>query len=143
MSRKSIFGFTILVMIVGGILLWQNQQQSTSPQVSAAVAPIVAVALPAKLTAKAQTGKDIFEANCAACHGQNAAGQKGVAPPLIHKIYEPSHHGDESFQRAIALGVRAHHWPFGDIPPIEGLDRTEVSNIIAYIRELQRANGIF
>ena len=83
-----------------------------------------------------------FEAKCAACHGVNAAGQDGVAPPLVHKVYEPSHHGDESFQRAASLGVRAHHWPFGNMPAVEGLTRGDVKMIIAYIRELQRANGI-
>ena len=66
----------------------------------------------------------------------------GVAPPLIHKIYEPSHHGDESFQRAVAVGVRAHHWKFGNMPAIEGLTRGDVKAIIAYVRELQEANGI-
>ena len=81
-------------------------------------------------------------AKCAACHGVNAAGKDGVAPPLVHKIYEPSHHGDESFQRAAALGVRAHHWPFGNMPAVEGVTRGDVKMITAYIRELQRANGI-
>ena len=57
-------------------------------------------------------------------------------------IYEPSHHGDEAFQRAAAVGVRGHHWPFGDMPPVEGVTRGDVTMIIAYIRELQRANGI-
>ena len=72
----------------------------------------------------------------------NAVGQDGVAPPLVHKIYEPSHHGDESFQRAAAVGVRAHHWSFGDMPAVEGITRGDVTMIVAYIRELQRANGI-
>jgi len=79
---------------------------------------------------------------CAACHGANAAGQDGVAPPLVHVIYEPSHHGDEAFQRAAELGVRGHHWPFGNMPPVEGVTRADVTMITAYIRELQRANGI-
>ena len=71
-----------------------------------------------------------------------ATGTEEIAPPLFHKIYEPSHHADESFQRAVSLGVRAHHWPFGNMPAIEGLTRGDVTMIIAYIRELQRANGI-
>lgn len=94
------------------------------------------------LSQNAQIGKRGFEANCAACHGANAAGKDGVAPPLVHIIYEPSHHGDEAFQRAAALGVQAHHWPFGDMPPVAGITRGDVTMIIAYIRELQRANGI-
>ena len=104
---------------------------------------IVAIELPVELSKVAQIGKIAFQSNCLACHGENAVGQKGVAPPLIHKIYEPSHHGDESFQRAVAVGVRAHHWKFGNMPSIEGLTRGDVKAIIAYVRELQEANGIF
>ena len=59
-----------------------------------------------RLSQNAQIGQLGFEAKCAACHGLNAAGQDGVAPPLVHIIYEPSHHGDEAFQRAASLGVR-------------------------------------
>ena len=104
--------------------------------------PIVSVTVPGIFSAQAQTGQKTYETNCASCHGRNAAGQNGVAPPLVHIIYEPSHHGDESFQRAVAYGVRAHHWRFGDMPPVEGLSRENVIQIITYIRELQRANGI-
>ena len=43
---------------------------------------------------------------------------------------------------ATALGVRAHHWSFGNMPAVEGLTRADVKMIVAYIRELQRANGI-
>lgn len=103
---------------------------------------IATVMVPDTLSTDAQMGKRVFDANCAACHGPNAAGQKQTAPPLVHIIYEPSHHGDESFQRAVSFGVRQHHWPFGDMPPVEGLARGDVTLIIAYVRELQRANGI-
>ena len=105
--------------------------------------PIVEINLPDDFSQRALRGKSKFQAKCALCHGQNAVGQAGVAPPLVHFIYEPGHHGDESFQRAVSLGVRAHHWPFGNMPPIDGLNRNEVADIIGYIRELQRANGIF
>jgi mono/diheme cytochrome c family protein len=95
-----------------------------------------------ELSPNARIGKLGFEAKCAACHGANAAGQDGVAPPLVHIIYEQNHHGDEAFQQAAAIGVPAHHWPFGDMPPVEGVTRGDVTMIIAYIRELQHANGI-
>ncbi len=103
---------------------------------------LVDIQIPGTFSANAQIGKRIFEAHCATCHGIDAVGQVGVAPPLVHIIYEPGHHGDESFQRAVAAGVRGHHWPFGDMPPIEGLTRGDVAMIITYIRELQEANGI-
>ena len=103
---------------------------------------IASVTVPRSLSARAQTGQKIYEANCASCQGKSAAGQDGVAPPLVHIIYEPDHHGDESFQRAVARGVRTHHWRFGDMPPVDGLTRRDVAAFVTYVRELQRANGI-
>ncbi|WP_417262865.1 c-type cytochrome [Celeribacter sp.] len=105
-------------------------------------APIVAVTLPEALSANAQIGKRAFDGVCAACHGENAAGKEGFGPPLVHKIYEPSHHGDMSFLMAAERGVQAHHWRFGDMPPQEGVTPGDVKAIIAYVRALQRANGI-
>lgn len=103
---------------------------------------MVQVAMPAALTAQGADGERAFAANCASCHGENAAGRDGIAPPLVHKIYEPSHHGDMSFVIAVRNGVRAHHWSFGGMPPVEGVTDSEITAIIAYVRELQRANGI-
>ncbi|QIE47734.1 cytochrome c (plasmid) [Pseudohalocynthiibacter aestuariivivens] len=106
-------------------------------------APIVEVSLPAELSAEAQMGKRAYEAKCAECHGTNAAGQNGVAPPLVHKIYEPNHHSDMAFVLAAKNGVRAHHWRFGNMPPVKGLTDADVKLIALYVRELQKENGIF
>ena len=137
------------VIVIGAVLLaglglylspaWKPQPTGAGEVSGQALVDIV---IPESFSQQAQIGKTAFDANCAGCHGVDAVGQNGVAPPLVHVIYEPSHHGDESFQRAIAMGVRGHHWPFGDMPPVEGLTRADVATIIAYIRELQRANGI-
>lgn len=105
--------------------------------------PIANVTLPETLSETAQIGKTIFEAKCSACHGQNAAGQNGIAPPLVHRIYEPSHHSDMAFVLAAQNGVRAHHWNFGNMPPVEGLTEGDVKMVARYVRELQQANGIF
>ena len=104
--------------------------------------PIAEVKIPASFSENAQLGQKIFDAKCSACHGENAAGQKGVAPPLVHKIYEPSHHSDMAFIMAAKNGVRAHHWNFGNMPQIEGITDGEVKLVTTYIRELQRENGI-
>jgi mono/diheme cytochrome c family protein len=105
-------------------------------------APIVEIVLPDSLTPKQEMGKRAFDAVCADCHGQNATGLVGKAPPLVHKIYEPSHHGDMAFLMAVQRGVRAHHWRFGDMPPQSGLTPSDVANIVDYVRALQRENGI-
>lgn len=95
----------------------------------------------AGLVGAAEEGAGLFAKTCAICHGQNASGsEKG--PPLVHKIYEPSHHDDNSFYRAVKQGVQAHHWSFGDMPPAPGVSNRDMSKIIAYIRALQVANGI-
>ncbi len=56
-----------------------------------------------------------YQANCSVCHGNEGVGTtKG--PPLVHIIYEPGHHADVTFQRAVKYGVRQHHWRFGNMP---------------------------
>ena len=104
-------------------------------------APIVAIKMPA-LSSTAKTGQQLFAANCAQCHGTSADGREGKGPPLIHKIYETSHHGDASFRSAALNGVRAHHWRFGNMPPVDGIKPHEIDPIITYVREVQRHNGI-
>ncbi len=89
----------------------------------------------------ARAGEQIFNANCALCHGPNASGT-GLGPPLVHKIYEPGHHQDFTIQSAVRNGVPSHHWQFGNMPPVPTVSDEDVPNITCYIRELQRANGI-
>ena len=96
---------------------------------------------PAALSDEAKQGEVVFNANCMECHGPNAAGTK-LGPPLIHDIYNPGHHSDQAFYLAAATGVRAHHWPYGDMPAQPQVSEAEVGLIIRYIRELQEANGI-
>ena len=100
-----------------------------------------AVVVP-EFTAKAKTGARLFAENCASCHGANATGTE-QGPPLVHKIYEPGHHPDTHFQRAVKNGVMSHHWHFGHMLPVPGLSQKDVARIIAFVRELQRANGIY
>lgn len=100
----------------------------------------VSVDLP-ELSPEAAAGGQIFVKNCSQCHGFVAGGtDKG--PPLIHKIYEPSHHGDFTFFRAVKHGTRQHHWPYGDMPPQPGVSDDDIAAIVTFIREVQRANGI-
>jgi mono/diheme cytochrome c family protein len=91
--------------------------------------------------AEFQAGEAKFNAHCSACHGPQATGtQQG--PPLVHKIYEPNHHGDAAFLRAAEFGVRAHHWEFGNMPKIDAVSSGDVEQIIGYVRWLQRQAGI-
>jgi len=87
-------------------------------------------------------GEEQFVASCAVCHGPDLLGSP-TGPPLLVPTYAPNHHGDEAFQQAVAFGVPPHHWNFGPMAPIEGLSRDDVSQIVAYVRTMQEAEGIF
>ena len=95
-----------------------------------------------KFSAKQRLGKLAYDAKCAVCHGKDTAGTN-TGPPFLHKVYHPGHHGDASFFRATVQGARAHHWPFGDMPKVEGVSKPMIINIIKYVRAMQKANGIF
>ncbi|MCY0092591.1 c-type cytochrome [Hoeflea ulvae] len=129
-----------LIAVVAGSAVFVGRVLLAPPP-PATGAAMASVVVP-ELSAGAQAGESLFNRSCAACHGADAAGQGGVAPPLVHKIYEPSHHGDAAFHLAAGNGVRAHHWGFGNMPPVEGITDPELEKIVLYVRELQRANGI-
>jgi mono/diheme cytochrome c family protein len=130
-KRFALIAGIILVavgLVIGGLYLTRQAEQQ------------IAVVVP-ELSPEAMIGMAAFEMYCVECHGKNAAGtDKG--PALVHPIYRPLHHGDFSFLRAVTLGVPQHHWLFGSMPPQPEIGRQEIDRIIAYLRELQRANGI-
>lgn len=136
------FGLGLAVFIFKSFAPQEQDPHSVQNTIGEKGTPLVKVKVPS-LNATAMEGKIAYEANCATCHGANAAGQDGVAPPLVHRIYEPNHHGDASFQLAVKNGVRAHHWRFGNMPKIEGVGEQEIAKIITYVRTLQRENGIY
>ena len=93
------------------------------------------------LSAAALKGQELFNENCSGCHGENGSGSD-VGPPLIHDIYKPSHHGDQVFYLAAQIGVRAHHWPYGNMPRQPHIRPEMMTSVIQFVRETQRANGI-
>ena len=86
-------------------------------------------------------GKGLFVQKCASCHGVDLKGSD-TGPAVLHRVYEPSHHGDAAFQNAAANGARAHHWKFGNMPAVKGLTPDDVAHVTAYIRMEQRKVGI-
>lgn len=85
-------------------------------------------------------GAALYEESCASCHGSDLRGTER-GPSHLSEVYEPGHHSDESFRSAIRNGSPAHHWTFGDMPPVAGLDDDQVEAIITFIRERQEAEG--
>ncbi len=129
---------TLWLCAVLGVVVWWVYPTVMSPNPSGVLADVKVPVL----SKAGQAGKQSFDDYCSACHGENAAGRDGKGPPLVHKLYEKNHHGDSAFYSAANIGVRAHHWPFGNMPPVANISQDELTAIIGYVRELQRANGI-
>ncbi|WP_237273218.1 c-type cytochrome [Sulfitobacter sp. M220] len=146
MRWAAIFFALVTIAAAGWYFKQQTDSQTGTRTEEGRVLPAGALAtvkLPSSLTEQEQIGASAYDAVCVACHGLNGQGQDGVAPPLVHKIYKPSHHGDMAFVLAAQNGVRAHHWKFGNMPAVEGVTRSDILDIVSYIRALQRANGIY
>ncbi len=85
-------------------------------------------------------GASLYAAHCAECHGEDLRGTDR-GPSFLSRVYEPGHHADFAFQIAVQRGVRAHHWQFDDMPPIEGVSESEVDSIVAFVRDTQTREG--
>ena len=98
LDRKNMRNIIVVViaLLLGAAWFFTQSKKTPPDQLANNQAPFIH--LP-EFTAAARTGETYYNAKCATCHGVNGTGSdKG--PPLIHKIYEPNHHGDERFQRA-------------------------------------------
>ncbi len=133
--KDRIVPILVIAALVGGVYVMftgnSGQKKSTS----------VDVRVPA-LSQMAGNGQQLFKVNCAQCHGESAGGTR-QGPPLVHKYYRPDHHADAAFYRAATNGVIAHHWNFGNMPPIRTVSNDDLAQIVTFIREVQKANGIF
>jgi mono/diheme cytochrome c family protein len=132
MEKSTMIIYAGVAIGVAAVLFMQGRTQP--PQA------VVDINFP-ELTPTQVQGQKLFSANCAVCHGNNATGT-GNGPNLIQKIYQPRFHADGAFFIAAKSGVRAHHWQFGSMPPVEGVEKQEIARIVEYVRALQRANGI-
>lgn len=132
---------TAIAIIAGLAFIFSPWGRKTTPVTASG--EIIEVTMPAALDDTAEAGKRAYvAATCVECHGPNGGGVGGKGPPLIHRIYDTEHHADAELVSSTIHGVRAHHWPFGEMPAIEGISETEAETIIAFLRAVQRANGI-
>jgi mono/diheme cytochrome c family protein len=122
------FRVTIIAAMLGLALAACSSAGSDSPGIPVQNSDLVAA------------GDPLYQANCAECHGSDLRGtDKG--PSHLSNVYVPGHHGDQAFVVAARVGVRAHHWDFGNMAPVEGLSDDDLTAIIAFVRENQRIEG--
>ncbi|MBL4872566.1 MAG: cytochrome c [Rhodobacteraceae bacterium] len=138
---KIVGGSVILLAVLAGVWWSTTSSDRSGSAVGRAALPTSQSIVVPELSPVALTGEATFNASCAICHGTNAAGTD-QGPPLIHKFYISRRHADFAFVIAAKSGVRAHHWRFGSMPPVEGIEDADIQPIITYIREIQAANGL-
>lgn len=130
---NKIVSWVLVAAAIGGGYYWLSNTERTPPV-------ITNVKVPA-FSPLATKGKAVFQGTCAACHGANLAGTQN-GPPLIVPAYRPAMHSDFAISAAIKNGVVPHHWRFGPMPPQLGIADKDIPSVIAYIREMQAANGV-
>ncbi|HEC91021.1 MAG TPA: c-type cytochrome [Alphaproteobacteria bacterium] len=134
-GSKSYSRLTLIALAIAvGISLFLVFKENPTP-------PKVLVSLP-EFSTPAKRGRQIFNRSCASCHGVNASGG-AKAPSLISKAYAPMSHADGAIYLAVSRGVRRHHWNLGSMPPQPQIKPDEIKALTAFIRETQRANGIY
>lgn len=130
--KKWLVRVAIIAAIGGGYYVLSNNMRTPK---------VVAVVIVPVFSEAAARGEVVFQGTCAACHGEELTGTDN-GPPLIYPAYRPVFHSDYAITSAIKYGVVQHHWQFGPMPPQGDIAEEDIARIIAYIREMQAANGI-
>ena len=125
-----------------------------------AIVVMAAVLLPACGPSEIERGQAVFQANCAACHGELGQGQpdwhirtaSGVLPaPPLNGDGHTWHHGDGTLYRTVSLGGAIYESP--DVPSFKSgmpafgqkLTHEEIVAVINYAKSQWRgkaANGL-
>ncbi len=123
---------TVLILLAMGI--WIANSPTVAGQIAEASSPNV--------PANFKLNQLMYGKFCASCHGVDLKGTK-KGPPFLHRVYHPGHHGDGSFFLAAKRGVRAHHWKFGNMPPVPEANEGIIASIVKYVRYVQKQAGLF
>ena len=138
---SSMFGILVAIVVlgIGGIVL--HKMYSETEHGDTRVAQPILAGSDRSVPSDFSNGHKGYLNSCVSCHGQWAGGTAS-GPPLVHPYYKPDHHGNVAFYRAIAQGVQAHHWSFGNMPAQSHLSKEQAESIVRFVRWLQRDSGL-
>ena len=138
---------TALVLVAAVSTACSSSPAEVSPTPASAV-PTVSAASPVPAPPK---GREVFRANCATCHGVDAAGQPDwhisnpdgtLPPPPLNGDGHTWHHGDGLLYRVVKLGGQQFEDPrfpdFKSAMPAFGdqLTHEEIIEVLTYIKSL-------
>lgn len=134
----------LALALAGGVYLARGAGESAQPEPPAPqdeITETVAVALP-ELTPQELAGKAVFAEYCATCHGPHGGGVAEIGPPLVYPGYGATELSDADIVAVVRQGVAMKRWKISDMPGVVGISGDEIRAAIAYLRAVQRANGI-
>jgi cytochrome c oxidase cbb3-type subunit 3 len=110
---------------------WEQENAAAEAKVATYLAPFASMTVP-ELATNAQamaTANNLFQNNCAQCHGADGGGARGF-PNLANSDWQWG--GDpDSIVQSIANGRTAAMTPWGEVLGAEGVDQ-----VVAYVRQL-------
>ena len=92
-------------------------------------------------TLSVQAGRIAFAEEFAGCHGRLARGNER-GPDLIQPDYGRRVRSDAQFRRAVREGIPVPRAGYGAMPAVKGVSERRLDRMIAFLREVQRVNGI-
>ncbi len=138
-----VFGIVYLVLYPGlgsfsGLKDWtqagQYEQEKAAAEAKAAayLAPFAAMTVPqlAKDPRAMATARNLFQVNCAQCHGSDGGGAKGLFPNLTDSNWQWGGDPDTVVQ-TISAGRIAAMPPWGQVIGTQGVEQ-----VVAYVQQL-------
>ena len=110
---------------------WEQQQKEADARAAAYLAPFASMTVP-QLAADGKamaTARNLFQVNCAPCHGSDGGGAKGF-PSLADKQWQWGGDPDTIVQTIMAGRVAAMP-PWGQVLGAQGVDE-----VVAYVQQL-------
>jgi cytochrome c oxidase cbb3-type subunit 3 len=110
---------------------WEQQQKEADARAAAYLAPFASMTVPQLATdGKAMaTARNLFQVNCAPCHGSDGGGAKGF-PSLADKQWQWGGDPDTVVQTIMAGRVAAMP-PWGQVLGAQGVDQ-----VVAYVQQI-------
>ena len=152
-SGSRVVALTALALLAAVSVACSSSPAEVSPTPASAVSPVSAASpvLTASPVPAPPKGREVFRANCAACHGVDAAGQPDwhisnpdgtLPPPPLNGDGHTWHHGDGLLYRVVKLGGQQFEDPrfpdFKSAMPAFGdqLTHEEIIEVLTYIKSL-------
>lgn len=76
-----------------------------------------------------ESGREIYTAQCAVCHGQEGEGEEGVAVPLVGSSWV-----NEGHYNLIRILLQGKEGELGLMPPQRNLSDEEIAEVLTYVR---------